>query len=67
MCIRDRSDTGQYPAINGNMLLINARFGQQRKEQLYVVSNAQFAYELPNADAVGFFAFFNRIISERCV
>ena len=58
------SDTGQYPAINGNMLLINARFGKQRKEQLYVVSNAQLAHELPNADAVGFFAFFNRIISE---
>ena len=58
------SDTGLYPSVNGNLLLLSARFGKRTEEQLYVVSDARSAYELPNADSVGFFAFYSRIIAE---
>ena len=57
-------DTGEYPSINGNLLVINARFGKRTEEQLYVVSDSRSAHELPNADAVGVFAFFSRIIAD---
>lgn len=57
-------DTGEYPSINGNLLVINARFGKRTEEQLYVVSDSRSAHELPNADAVGIFAFFSRIIAD---
>ena len=43
---------------------MSARFGKRTEEQLYVVSDARSAYELPNADSVGFFAFYSRIIAE---
>lgn len=58
------SETGHYPSVSGNLLILNARFGNRREEQCYIISNARLAYELPNADAVGIYAFFNRIISE---
>ena len=50
--------------VNGNLLLLSARFGKRTEEQLYVISDSRPAHELPNADSVGIFAFYSRIIAE---
>lgn len=58
------TETGQYPSVNGNLLLLSSRFGSQTEEQFYIIRDGRSAYELSNADSVGICAFFNRIIAE---
>lgn len=58
------TETGQYPSVNGNLLLLSSRFGSQTEEQFFIIRDGSSAYELSNADSVGICAFFNRIIAE---
>lgn len=40
------TETGQYPSVNGNLLLLSSRFGSQTEELFFIVRDGRSAYEL---------------------